>query len=222
MHYTLSYLEAYEQSEWVAYELTREELNASRVPRTDWFYADDAITTRSALHRDYSHSGYTRGHLAPAADMAFDTLAMRESFFMSNICPQKRAFNNGIWRELEEQVRDWARASGGLYVVTGPVLNSGLREQIGQNNVVVPEYYYKVLLDMTSNEIKGIAFIIANEVSEKPLMSYAVSIDSVELMTGIDFFASMDVEPWESAFDSRRWPVDERRYRKRTSDWNFR
>jgi endonuclease G len=221
-HYALSYLEKYEQAQWVAYELTTEELNVPRVPRTDWFYADDAVKTQSAVHRDYSNSGFTRGHLAPAADMAFDTLAMRESFYMSNISPQQRAFNGGIWRELEELVRDWARDAGSLYVVTGPVLNDDLKDRIGGNEVVVPESFYKVLFDQTSEKPRGIAFVVPNERSDRPLMTYAVSIDAVEALTGIDFFPSMAVDKWEATFDSRLWPVDDYRFRKRIEDWNYR
>ncbi|MDX1410217.1 MAG: DNA/RNA non-specific endonuclease, partial [Saprospiraceae bacterium] len=90
-YYALSYVEAHEQPEWVAYTLTRDRLDRAPVPRTDWFYDDEAVDTGSATYRDYSNSRYTRGHLAAAADMAFDTLAMRESFYMSNVSPQVRS-----------------------------------------------------------------------------------------------------------------------------------
>jgi endonuclease G len=219
-HYSLSYLEAYEQAQWVAYELTREELNSTKVERTDWFYADYDVSTRSAFHRDYSGSGYTRGHLAPAADMAFDSVAMRESFFMSNISPQVRAFNNGIWRELEEQTRDWARDDGRLYVVTGPVLHKGLRERIGKNRVAVPEYFYKVLVDPDDPEIKGIGFLIPNAMSDEPLLRFVVPIDSIEVLTGIDFFPQLAVPIDEATINERLWPVAGWRYRKRVDDWN--
>ena len=39
----------------------------------------------------------------PAGDMKWSAKAMRESFYFSNICPQKPALNRGIWKELEEQ-----------------------------------------------------------------------------------------------------------------------
>lgn len=219
-HYSLSYAEKFEQAEWVAYELTRQELDGPRVERTDWFYADYAIETRSAFYRDYSGSGYTRGHLAPAADMAFDSIAMRESFFMSNISPQLRAFNGGIWRELEELTRDWARESGRLYVVTGPVLTGDPLDRIGTNRVAVPETFYKVLADPDEPEKKSIAFIIPNALSEEPIMSYVVSVDSVERLTGIDFFVNLTTPVDEASFDPALWPVDERRFSRRIKEWN--
>jgi endonuclease G len=217
-HFSLSYAEDYEQAEWVAYELTREELDAPRVPRHDWFNADYNVRTRSAFHRDYSGSGYTRGHLAPAADMGFDTLAMRESFYMSNISPQVRAFNNGIWRELEEQTRDWVRDAGRLYIVAGPILHKGLDKYIGENRVAVPEYFYKVLLDPDEPDIKGIGFVIPNSLSEKPLMDYAVSIDSVERLTQLDFFPLLD--NLEGVLELESWSTNERRFRTRVNEWN--
>ena len=219
-HFSLSYLEKYEQAQWVAYELTREELDAPRVSRHDRFNPDYSVTTRSAFSRDYSGSGFTRGHLAPAADMAFDTLAMRESFYMSNISPQRRDFNNGIWRELEEQTRDWARASGRLYIVTGPVLSTSLTSHIGQNKVAVPELFYKVLLDPDEPEIRNVAFLLPNALSDKPLMEYAVSIDSVEHITGLDFFPLHNGTTDEGKSDISRWPLDTQRYQKRIKEWN--
>jgi endonuclease G len=103
--YSLSYIEKYEQAEWVAYNISDEQLKKPNVKRTDWFETDPKVITGSAKHSDYKGSGYTRGHLVPAGDMAFEELAMKETFFMSNMSPQIRSFNNGIWRELEEQSR---------------------------------------------------------------------------------------------------------------------
>ena len=37
----------------------------------------------------------TSSRLAPAADMAFSVQTMADSFFMSNMSPQKPAFNRG-------------------------------------------------------------------------------------------------------------------------------
>lgn len=220
-HFSLSYAEQFEQAYWVAYELTIDELNAPRVPRYDRFNADYSVSTRSAFYRDYTNSGYTRGHLAPASDMAFDTLAMRESFYMSNVSPQVRPFNNGVWRELEEQTRDWARRFGRLYIVTGPVLTQPLIDRIGQNRVGVPSAFYKVLYDPDLPEVKGIAFIIPNALSDRPLMEYAVPIDSVESLTGINFFSAIQDSVFESTFDPQLWPVDTRRFRKRVEQWNL-
>lgn len=77
-----------------------------------------------------------------------------------------------------------------LYVVTGPVLSSGL-PTIGSSNVAVPEYYYKVLLDYKATSTEAIGFILKNEGSKEPLADFAVPVDSVEKITGIDFFPDL-------------------------------
>lgn len=222
-YYTLSYNEDNEQAEWVAYELTRDRLDKNWVERASSFRPDPDVRTESATPRDYSGSGYDRGHLCPAADMAFDTLAMSESFFMSNMSPQLKGFNGGIWRELEESTRDWARKYEHLYVVTGPVLSRPGKGNIGFSKVTVPAAFYKVLLAPAQH--RAIAFVLPNEVSTRPLMDYAGTIDQVEELTGIDFFPrllkGLD-EELEGSLDKNAWPVNQRRYDLRMRDWNNR
>jgi len=187
--YTLLYNETHEQSSWVAYELTKEETNKI-YERTDRFIADPQVKTGTATDKDYAGSGYDRGHLAPASDMGWSATAMAESFYYSNMSPQTPSFNRGVWKKLEELVRTWAIENNSLYIVTGPVLTSGLTK-IGSNKVSVPNYYYKVILDYTEPSIKGMGFIIPNSGSSEPLQQFAVSIDSVEKFTGIDFFPTL-------------------------------
>jgi endonuclease G len=187
--YSFLYNEIHEQADWVAYELTKEETNKI-YERTNKFILDPKVTTFTASDSDYKGSGYDRGHLAPASDMGWSSIAMKESFYYSNMSPQKPSFNRGIWKKLEELVRTWAVENNNLYIVTGPVLKKEL-ESIGVNKVSVPKYYYKVILDFREPSIKGIGFILPNRGSKEPLNDYAVTIDSVEKFTGIDFFPSL-------------------------------
>jgi endonuclease G len=107
--------------------------------------------------------------------------------------PQVPSYNRGIWKKGEDLVRTWAREYEELYIVVGPVLKSGL-PTIGPNKVSVPAFYYKVILDYKGPDTKAIAFIMANEGSAESLQSFAVSVDSVEKLTGIDFFPSLPDE----------------------------
>ncbi|MBK8514793.1 MAG: DNA/RNA non-specific endonuclease [Saprospiraceae bacterium] len=224
-YYSLSYIEKNEQAEWTAYTMDRNMLNVPNLPRYNYFEPDYKVSTGSATDRDYTNSGYTRGHLVPAGDMAFDTLAMRESFLMSNMSPQLRSFNNGIWKELEENIRDWTYKAVKLYIITGPVFN-GTRKTIGkENKIAVPNAFFKVVLDYTDPERKGIGFIIPNQVSDQRLEEFMVTIDQVELMTGLDFFNDMindvEEEKLESTIDKSKWKVSEKSYQLRISKWNF-
>jgi endonuclease G len=184
--YSLLYNEAHEQANWVAYELTKEE-TSKLFERTNKFMPDPLIKTGSARDEDYQGYGYDRGHLAPASDMGYSSITMTESFYYSNMSPQVPSFNRGIWKKLEALVRTWAIENNSIYVVTGPILTKGL-ETIGPDKVSVPKYYYKVILDYTEPGIKGIGFILPNEGSKENLENFALSIDSVESVTGIDFF----------------------------------
>jgi endonuclease G len=184
--YSLLYNEAHEQANWVAYELTKEETN-KLYERTNKFMPDPLIKTGSAEDKDYQGYGYDRGHLAPASDMGYSSITMSESFYYSNMSPQVPSFNRGIWKKLESLVRTWAIENNNIYVVTGPILTKGL-ETIGPDKVSVPKYFYKVILDYSEPGIKGIGFILPNEGSKENLENFALSIDSVESVTGIDFF----------------------------------
>lgn len=193
--YSFLYNETHEQANWVAYELTKEETN-KLFERTNKFISDPKVKTGTASDKDYEGSGYDRGHLAPASDMGWSSTTMAESFFYSNMSPQTPSFNRGIWKKLEELVRTWAIENNTVYIVTGPVLTNDL-QTIGPNKVSVPNYYYKVVLDYSEPNIKGIGFILPNIDSKIQLQYYAVSIDSVEKLTGINFFPLLQSEQEE-------------------------
>jgi endonuclease G len=223
-YYTLSYSENDEQAEWVAYVLTRQRLQMEWQDRPDLFEADPLVRTGSATLGDYRGSGYDRGHLAPAADMAFNTTAIAETFYLSNISPQVRDFNHGVWKELEELSRDWAIKFNKLYVVTGPILKDGGKGEIGANRVTVPTAYYKILLDLSETNPKAIAFIVPNEVSYDPLFKYTVSIDEVEKQTGINFYPKLMSRDLERELESNPnhdlWPFSKKKFDLRVNKWN--
>ena len=192
-YYTLRYNEKHEQAMWVAYPLWADSLAQETYKRKDDFREDRRVKSGSASLNDYKGSGYDRGHLAPAADFSYDEFALSQSFFMSNMSPQAPSFNRGIWKKLEDQVRDWAAENDKLYVVIGPVLNKNFKT-IGTNRVSVPEYYYKIILDLEKPQIKAIAFLMKNEKSSASLESFTVTIDRIESLTGLDFFPTMPDE----------------------------
>ncbi len=208
--YTLSYCEEYEVPYWVAYTLTREKVITQSASRKDNFREDPSVSTGSATLQDYKKSGYDRGHMAPAADFRWSEDAMNDTFYLSNMCPQIHAFNAGIWSDLESAVRSIAYEDEEIYVVTGPVLTDGPYETIGENNVAVPKYYYKVILDYTEPVIKAIGFILPAEKSSEPLSYFAVTVDRVEEITGIDFFPALpdDIEDVvEAECDPSLWAL---------------
>ena len=204
--YTFSYSEKHEQAEWVAYELKRSDLSRNDFERP-YFNEDKSVKTKSADWRNYKDSGYDRGHLCPAGDRRYSYEAYNETFLTSNISPQDPEFNAGIWNLLEQKVRYWAEKYDGVYVVTGGVLKGNLNT-IGYEKVSVPNEFYKIVVDITDDNYKAIAFIIPNKPSSKSFYEYVVSIDEIEAKTGIDFFPNLPdsiEDKMEQTIDIKAW-----------------
>ncbi|NKI31696.1 DNA/RNA non-specific endonuclease [Croceivirga thetidis] len=184
--YSLSYSEPHEQAEWVYYELKKSHLtNDDR--RRPYFIEDPKVPSKSADWRNYKNSGFDRGHLCPAGDRRFSEQAYNETFYTSNISPQKKDFNAGVWNRLEQQVRYWCRRHGDLTVITGGVLTDSLKE-IGSEDVDVPEHYYKIIFRGVGQDLKALCFLVPHEESARSLEHFLVPIDKLEQLTGIDFF----------------------------------
>lgn len=187
--FTLSYSEENEQAEWVAYELLKNDLSKNEYKRP-YFIEDKSVKTKSADWRNYKNSGYDRGHLCPAGDRTISFEAYNETFLTSNISPQNKNFNSGIWNRLEQKVRFWAEKYDGVYIVTGGVLKGNMKT-IGDENVSVPNEFYKIVVDVSDGNYKAIAFVLPNKPSSESFYEYAVSIDEIEAKTGIDFFPKL-------------------------------
>lgn len=186
--YTVGYSTTWNIPYWVAYSLTREEINGT-AKRKNSFAPDPMLKGESVLHEDYTRSGYDRGHMAPAGDMKWSEQAMEESFYTTNICPQNRNNNAGDWKDLEELVRDLAGEYGEIYICCGPIVTDASKTIGHERKIVVPQAFYKVLLRQKDDgSWTTIGFVMPNEAGSRPLMTYMHSVDEVERMTNIDFF----------------------------------
>ena len=188
-HYVLSYNEAHEQANWVAYTLAKKDIVYSHLKRP-YFIDDPLVSSGSANWKNYIRSGYDRGHLCPAGDRRFSVEAFNETFYTSNVTPQRNDFNSGVWNRLEQKTRYWAKKYDGLLVITGGVLQGNL-ETIGREKVSVPKYFYKILVDYRHGKYHAIGFLLPHKDSEQPLYSFVTSIDTIEQMTGIDFMPKL-------------------------------
>lgn len=179
---------------WVSWELTRDKAQGEE-PRFNRFMTDDRIKG-CPVPGDYTYSGYDRGHMAPAGDMKWSRKAMKETFYLTNICPQSKQLNTGSWKKLEEKCRFWASVDSVIYIVCGPVLADEPIEYIGETKVAVPRRFFKVIAAPYANPPRGIGFIMNNGRVEGGMQKAAVSIDEVEALTGLDFFSRLpdDIE----------------------------
>ena len=190
--YTLSYSRSCQQPEWVIYKLTDDMLSKNKsCKRPNYFKKDDLISDQEATHYDYTNSGFDRGHLVPAADMKYNCISYKETFLTSNISPQKHKFNARIWYNLEKQVRDWVKNKNELYIITGPIISKE-DNKIENTNICIPSYFYKIIIDVKDTNI--IAFLLPHEEEIKEIRHYVVSVDSIELITDINFFHKIEDE----------------------------
>lgn len=217
---TLAYCEAHEQARWVAHIIVPDVLSGA-VFRSNDFRPDPAVSTGSAVEADYflkfmkpdstyryDPFGYDRGHLAPSADFRWSQTALSESYFYSNMSPQLADFNRGAWGDLEDKIRGYlySHPQVQLYVITGPVLEPGLPVvERGVNQVSIPKYYWKVAMDLQNR--KAIGFVMPNRAIPEPLVSFAVAVDQVEALTGLDFFSKLP-DDVEAALEAQKNPAD--------------
>lgn len=206
--YTVSYNESWRLPNWIGYELTRQETFGTE-KRNNRFIADPEVIGVIATNGDYTHSGYDKGHMAPAADMKWSSIVMTESFYFSNMCPQHPDLNRRKWKDLEEKVRKWAIKDSAIVIICGPIINKR-PQTIGENQIVVPEKFFKVILSPYTPTPKAIGFLFENKRAVAPLKTYIVSVDSIESLTGMDFFAPLPDKlenKIESHVDITQWDI---------------
>lgn len=194
MAYTASYNQETRCPNWVAWKLTAEHTDGE-VKRISGYWEDDEVPEPRATKADYRKSGWSHGHMCPAGDNKWDEQAMRESNLLTNMCPQDRGLNSGVWNKIEQDCRKWARKYGEVYIVCGPVLMNREHETIGANEVVVPEAFFKVVLCLEGKP-KAIGFVIRNNGGTKKRDQFVNTVDEVERITGLDFFPTLpdDIE----------------------------
>lgn len=204
--YSLRYNTDCKIPHWVSYVVSKDNLTGN-ISRTNDFREDSEIRGPQAGLEDYRGSGYNRGHMARAGLFTTSRKLKSESFILSNIVPQDAYMNqNGAWRKAEDFEEDSIEKFGEAQIISGPVLDANM-QRIGPNEVCVPNYLFKVIYRGGSNP-QGIAFIIPNFRTSEYYRSYAVSIDELETLTGLDFLSALpdrEEKRIEASFDFSNW-----------------
>jgi endonuclease G len=162
-------------------------LDAHENQRFDKFFADARlpISERAELD-DYKGTGFDRGHMAPAGDMATEE-TMAQSFSLANMVPQYPINNRKTWASIEKATRHYVmRAAGDVYVITGPVFD-GMPPTIGVNRVWVPQHFFKLVYDPSTNRLW--AHWLDNRDDAK--VSKPISYEELVRRTGIQFFPDL-------------------------------
>ncbi|MBR6319219.1 MAG: DNA/RNA non-specific endonuclease [Prevotella sp.] len=204
--YVVSYNPDLKIPNWVAWHLTAEHADGE-VKRFNGYLEDEDVPQPRATNDDYKGSGWSHGHMCPAGDNKWDEQAMRETFLLTNMCPQDRRLNSGVWNRIEMDCRRWAKKYGDVYIVCGPVLLNREHETIGANKVVVPEAFFKVILCLQGRP-KAIGLVVRNNEGKKKRDQFINTVDDVERITGYDFFPALPdsiEEMVESHSDIKMW-----------------
>lgn len=177
---------------WVAYRIDSK-IGFDYERRKGRFIIDRRITV-SLNHSDYTRSGYSRGHMAPAYAIytRFGKEAARETFYMTNIVPQVQALNGGLWKEVEMNVAGkYARERKELWILAGPVFDD--KPERLSSGVEIPDGFFKIILDDQADGPSIISYFFPNEdTGSQKTRNFLTSVDNVEQMTGIDFFSLLD------------------------------
>lgn len=206
--YTSSYNHTTLIPNWVAYELTAEEIVEPALGNK-YFIPDPNVKEPQATFEDYRNDEcWDKGHMVPKADLKWSQNAYEESFFFTNICPQNRTLNNGAWKSLEHKVRNMAKQYGRIYVVCGPIFDNHKYGTLGKQKVAIPDSFFKALLLPIGNGFESVAFIMPNDGNRLPWYEYSCSIDYLEDLLHRDLFQALDDDietQVESQYNLKFW-----------------
>jgi endonuclease G, mitochondrial len=167
----------------------------------------------------YRHSGYDRGHMAPAADLGVDT------FVLTNACPQHPNLNRKLWNRLENWIRRVVQRLDSkmmAVVLTGPVWLPTLKVKdqdiweyryvaLGKapSLLLVPTHFFKlvVILDEKHQIREYAAFCVPNyqgDSEEPQLEQYLVRWTDLEAVVGMHFFPQLisQSDEWRALADN--------------------
>lgn len=204
--FTVSFNKDNHTPNYVAWELLGTEVS-TEIPRSDNFWQDPEIIG-CPEHRDYSYSGYDRGHMCPAADQKWSQQAMDDCFVMANMCPQIHELNAGAWETLESKERQWAQRDSAIVIIAGPIYYGTNQKRLGNIGVRVPDAYFKAILAPYVAQPRAIAFVYPNMDAPGNMQDYAMSVDDLEKELGYDLFHELPDElenKVEATFSFTEW-----------------
>jgi DNA/RNA endonuclease G (NUC1) len=211
---------------WVAYELTAGEVTTKE--RRDAFRTDPRLSEEeSSSCADYKGSGFDRGHSVPRDDMNRTFELQAGTFLLSNMSPQTKKLNEGIWAFLEQRVRSWAKANGTVYVISGPIFR-GATQRLNAR-VAIPTAFFKIVLRQVDGTIQAQSFTLSNandlpippggflhatlteEEADLYLLAHAESMKKIEQLTGLHFLTDLQTherQAIEQNASTTLWPID--------------
>jgi endonuclease G, mitochondrial len=198
---------------WVVEHITPESLATRSGDRKNSAFVEDTAIPEAyrGKLRDYTRSGYDRGHKVPAADAKWSQQAMDETFYLTNMCPQVgEGFNRDYWAHFEDFCRRLTGSYPSVRIVTGP-LYLPKRDAVDNKwyvkyevigsppSIAVPTHFYKVIFaedGLPGGQVAVGAFVLPNASipNEKPLADFEVPVEAVERASGLEFASKLPVQ----------------------------
>lgn len=199
---------------WVNYKIKTVPEKTKRLKRPSGFKSDWR-SMNSVTHKDYTHSGYDRGHMAPnyAISSLYGKQAQLETFIMTNITPQKPNLNRKLWQRLEAvEINHFTQLENEVWVTTGTVFTGSKESLKNASHVEIPDAFYKIYAIQTEKQPpKLLAFLMPQNVKgNESLAKFVVSIDEIEALTGLDFFHELEdnlENKLEAEINSKSWQL---------------
>ena len=180
--FTICYDYKAKGAKYVAYTLDGTKVNSVNIKKRNSFYTEKNLPKKYRSHtKDYTHSGYDRGHLANDASFDYDEKTVRKTYTMANIIPQAPNVNRKIWIKAEKLERKVASKLGSVSVLNGVVYSSN-PARIGKNQIAVPDAFWKMIYNDEKNYKK--CFYYKNDLNAiakgDKLKAHLVDCDSLE------------------------------------------
>jgi endonuclease G len=197
--YLVGYSESRKDPLWVAYHVIHMD-KPFHLERPRGNFLTDLRTQARVTHEDFTGSGFDRGHMAPNAAIAhcFGAAAQRETFLLSNICPQAGNLNEKVWAELERAELAYADAPGApgdVYVLDGPVfpdISGGGTVRKTRTGIAIPTAFYKILIEAPSGRPRAFSVIMPQTVRGTELPGqFLTSIGEIEKETHLTFLPDL-------------------------------
>ncbi len=194
--YIVGYSEKRKDPLWSAYRVKHMD-HPFLLERPKGEFLTDPRTQAKVTHHDFTGSGFDRGHMTPNSAIArcYGEEAQKETFLLSNICPQAPALNQKVWEHLEMREITYADEYGEVWMIDGPVfadMNGGATRTL-RSGIAVPTAFYKICLEDHDGTPRVFSVIMPQTVKGTELpQQYLVSVSEIETDTGLTFFPKLD------------------------------
>ena len=202
-NYSILYDKEKKQPLWVAYPMYADCKGPQE--RTNYWDWDPDIPRADQPQLEGSYQpqsmDFNRGHMLSSESRDASLMLNRSTFYYTNMVPQNKYQNSGIWTQLETKEQAWINSYDTLFIVCGPIFDPAAVKRYVQDdvnqNVLVPDAVFKAILRQTaSGEWQSMAVRMPNTKpsSGDSWKNHMVTVRSLEEELGFTFFTHLPAD----------------------------